>query len=34
MSGIWIEGREEPLDLNPHGPGAQLVSIGIDPLPH
>ncbi|MGB8422346.1 HutD family protein [Paraburkholderia sp.] len=32
MHGIWIEGRNEELDLHHVGPGARLVSIAIEPI--
>ncbi len=30
MTGIWIDGRREEIDLRAMGPGARLVSIAID----
>ena len=32
LTGIWLDGLHEDIDMNPHGPGAQLVSIAIDHL--
>ncbi|APA89922.1 HutD family protein (plasmid) [Paraburkholderia sprentiae WSM5005] len=32
MHGVWIERRNEELDLHHVGPGARLVSIGIEPM--
>ncbi|TKC79244.1 HutD family protein [Trinickia terrae] len=32
MTGIWIDGRREEIDLHAVGPGARLVSIAIDPV--
>ena len=30
LTGIWLDGLHEDIDMKPHGPGAQLVSIAID----
>jgi uncharacterized protein len=34
MTGIWIDGRREEIDLRAMGPGARLVSIAIDAAEH
>jgi len=34
LTGIWLDGLHEDIDMQPHGPAAQLVSIAIDHVRH
>lgn len=34
LTGIWLDGLHEDIDMKPYGPGAQLVSIAIDHVRH